>query len=180
MTLREIAKLGHPVLITPAEVVAEPDRPEIQGLIDDMIETMIDAKGIGLAAPQVHEGVRLIVALEIADRSERGGTAAMVLVNPVLEPIGAELDLAFEGCLSIPHLRGLVPRHRRIGYRGLDRHGRPVAGEAQGLLARVLQHEVDHLDGILYPMRVSDLRHLAFEEEIPHLETWIASQGERG
>jgi peptide deformylase len=181
MTLRKIALMGHPVLLGRATPVGDPGRPELQALIDDMIETMADAGGIGLAAPQVYVGLRLIVACEIGDRAEVAGgiaSAARVLVDPELEPLGGGTEAAYEGCLSIPELRGLVPRHRRVGYRGLDRDGRPVEGEAEGLFARVLQHEVDHLDGILYPTRMSDLRHLAFVSELRHLEGWLGGEGE--
>lgn len=180
MTLRKIAKMGHPVLLEPARPVTDIGDPEVQRLIDDMVETLADAGGIGLAAPQVYAPLRLVLALQIEDRSERGTAEPLVLVNPELVSLTEELELAFEGCLSIPGLRGRVPRHRRVGYRALDRRGRPVAGEATGLFARVLQHEVDHLDGILYPMRMSDLRHLAFDETMPHLSAWIARQGDEG
>lgn len=176
MTLRKIALMGHPVLLAKAAPVDEVDRPELQALIDDMTETMVDAEGIGLAAPQVHVGLRLIVALDIADRAEAVPPAAVrVLINPMLEPQGDETETAYEGCLSIPELRGPVARYRRVGYRALDRGGRPVEGEAVGLFARVLQHEVDHLDGVLYPMRMRDLRHLTFASEMRHLRDWPAA-----
>jgi peptide deformylase len=181
MTLRKIALMGHPVLLGKAAPVGDPGRPEIQALIDDMIETMADAGGIGLAAPQVYVGLRLIVACEIKDRAEAAaGTSppVRVLVDPEIEPLPDDEDeAAYEGCLSIPKLRGLVPRHRRVGYRALDRDGRPVEGLAEGLFARVLQHEVDHLDGILYLARMPDLRHLAFESELRHLEGWLDTEG---
>ena len=183
MTLRKIALLGHPVLLGKAAPVGDPGRPEIQALIDDMLETMADAGGIGLAAPQVYVGLRLIVACEIGDRSEVAGGAAApvrVLVNPELEPLDDETDEAYEGCLSIPELRALVPRHRRVAYRGLDRNGRPVEGEARGLFARVLQHEVDHLDGVLYLARLRDSRHLAFASELRHLEGWLGGGEGKG
>ena len=178
MTLRKIALLGHPVLLTRAEPVADPAAPEIQRLIDDMLATMVDAEGIGLAAPQVHESLRLVVALEMPDRAQRDSAVAHVLINPELELIGAPDQLAFEGCLSIPGLRGRVPRHAELRYRALDRRGRPIAGQASGLFARVLQHEVDHLDGILYPMRMPDLRALAFSAELPHLTAWLEQCGD--
>jgi peptide deformylase len=179
MTLRKIARLGHPVLLGRAEQVDSVTTAEVQRLIEDLLETMADAAGIGLAAPQVYAPLRLIVAMELADRSERADAQVRVLVNPELTLVGEDVDLAFEGCLSIPRLRGRVPRHRRVTYRALDRTGQPIAGEAEGLFARILQHEVDHLDGILYPMRMPDLRHLAFAEEMPHLSAWIARQGDR-
>jgi peptide deformylase len=178
MTLRKIARLGQPVLLTEAAPVGDVAAPELQSLIDDMLETMADAEGIGLAAPQVHAGLRIVVALEMPDRSQRGAAKAHVLVNPELTSLGEEIELAFEGCLSIPDLRGVVPRHRRVAYRALDRRGMRVAGEAEGLFARVLQHEVDHLDGILYPMRMTDLRQLAFTTEVPHLTRWLERRGD--
>ncbi len=176
MTLRKIARLGRPVLLARAEPVAEPGRPEVQALIDDMVATMRDADGIGLAAPQVHESVRVIIAKDLVDRADRATARDLVLVNPELAPCGAELDSGWEGCLSIPGLRGFVPRYRRVGYRALDRAGREITGEAEGLFARVLQHEVDHLDGILFPARLADPRHLAFDQEVTHLTRWIASE----
>jgi peptide deformylase len=177
MTLRKIACLGHPVLLARAAPVEEIGAPNVQALIDDMLETMADADGIGLAAPQVYAGQRIILAMELADRAERGAAKVHVLVNPELTTLGEEIELGFEGCLSIPDLRGLVPRHGRVGYTALDRRGRRVAGEAHGLFARILQHEVDHLDGILYPMRMTDLRHLAFTSELPHLSAWLERHG---
>jgi peptide deformylase len=178
MTLRKIARLGHPVLLARAAPVEEIGAPDVQALIDDMLETMADADGIGLAAPQVHAGRRIVVAMELADRAERGAAKVHVLINPELTSLGDEIEPGFEGCLSIPDLRGLVPRHRRVGFSALDRRGRSVTGEAHGLFARVLQHEVDHLDGILYPMRMTDLRHLAFTSELPHLSAWLERRGD--
>jgi peptide deformylase len=178
MTLRKLALLGHPVLLARAEPVADVATPAIQTLIDDMLETMADADGIGLAAPQVYESVRVIVALELQDRAERGSAVPHVLVNPELTPMGEATELAFEGCLSIPDLRGRVPRHTGIAYRALDRRGQEVSGVATGLFARVVQHEVDHLDGILYPMRMTDLRELAFTSELPRLSTWLEQRGD--
>lgn len=166
MTLRKIARLGHPVLLARARPIEDPGAPEIRRLAADMVETMRDAGGIGLAAPQVHESLRLLVALPIASREDPRETPPLVLVNPELEPLDGEREEAFEGCLSIPELRGLVPRARRVGWRARDLDGRPLEGEAEGLLARILQHEVDHLDGVLFPMRMTDLRSLAFESEL--------------
>ncbi len=178
MTLRKIALLGHPVLLSPAEPVANVGEPAVQALIEDMLATMADADGIGLAAPQVHESLRIVVALELQDRSERQAAVAHVLVNPELTPLGEASELAFEGCLSMPGLRGRVPRHAGVGYRARDRHGAEVSGVATGLFARVLQHEVDHLDGVLYPMRMNDLRELAFTSELAHLTAWLERRGE--
>lgn len=177
MTLRKLAQLGHPVLLDPAAPVRDPGAPAVQSLIDDMLETMLDADGIGLAAPQVYAPARIIVAMELADRAERDRARLHVLINPELELEGAADELAFEGCLSLPGLRGRVPRHRVLRYHGLDRSGAEVSGRAEGLFARVLQHEVDHLDGILYPMRMRDLRELAFTGELRHLGAWLEGRG---
>ena len=177
MTLRKLAQLGHPVLLDPAAPVTDPGAPAVQSLIDDMLETMLDADGIGLAAPQVYAPARIIVAMELADRAERDRARLHVLINPELELEGTADELAFEGCLSLPGLRGRVPRHGVLRYRGLDRSGAEVSGRAEGLFARVLQHEVDHLDGILYPMRMRDLRELAFTGELRHLGAWLEGRG---
>lgn len=166
MTLRKIARMGHPVLLARARPVEDPAHPRVRALAADMVATMRDAGGIGLAAPQVHESVRLIVALPIAERGEPQAIAPLVLVNPELEPLDSGLEEGLEGCLSIPGIRGLVPRCRRVAWRASSLEGRPLEGEASGLFARILQHEVDHLDGILFPMRMADLSTLAFESEL--------------
>lgn len=178
MALLKIARLGHPILLARARSVEDPTVPAIRALAADMVETMRDAQGIGLAAPQVHVGLRLIVVLPIADRAASRDTEPLVLVNPELEPLDDPLEEAFEGCLSIPELRGLVPRARRVGWRAFGLDGRRLEGEAEGLVARILQHEVDHLDGILFPMRMRDLRTLAFESELSRFGSPAAS-GER-
>lgn len=168
MALLKIARMGHPVLLGRAEPVQDPTSPAIVQLIEDMIETMVDASGAGLAAPQVHIPLRLFIYTVPAARSSEGDPPreADALINPVLTPVGDEIAVQTEGCLSIPGWRGAVPRHARIRYEGLNRHGEPVSGEATGFLALVLQHENDHLDGILYPMRMTDLRLLGFEQEM--------------
>ncbi len=158
MAILKIARMGHPVLLREAEPVDDPTHPEIRRLIADMAETMLDASGIGLAAPQVHVPLRLFVW--------RGPTGVAALVNPELEPLGEEVETAWEGCLSIPGLRGAVERPKRIRYRGLDAEGNPVEGEAEAMTARVMQHETDHLDGILYPMRMTDHSLFGFTEEL--------------
>jgi peptide deformylase len=159
MAILKIARMGHPVLLRRADEVDDPTAPEIRRLVTDMAETMLDAGGLGLAAPQVHVPLRLFVW-----RTAAGGVSA--LINPVLEPVGDETELAWEGCLSIPGLRGLVRRALRLRFRGLDIDGAEVAGEATGLIARVMQHETDHLDGVLYPMRMEDLSQFGFTEEL--------------
>ena len=181
MAILKIARMGHPVLRGRAQPVADPTAPEIRRLIEDMLETMDDANGAGLAAPQVHVPLRLVVFRLPPERltpDERGGerlaedtgqAAAdipMVLINPVLEPLGPEQVLGWEGCLSVPGLRGVVPRFTRLRYRALDQEGRAFERIAEGFHARVVQHECDHLDGILYPMRMTDLSLLGFEDEM--------------
>jgi len=170
MAILKIARMGHPVLLTPAVPVADPGAPEIRRLVADMIETMEDAQGAGLAAPQVHVSLRLFVFRVPPGRTTEGdGDGEMgntVVINPVVEPLGEEMALRWEGCLSIPGLRAAVPRHTRVRYRGVDLEGRPVGAEASGFHAGVVQHENDHLNGILYPMRMTDFRLFGFNEEL--------------
>jgi peptide deformylase len=170
MAVLKIVRMGHPVLLARAAPVALPADAETRRLARDMVETMEDASGAGLAAPQVAVGLRLIV-FKVAPERASGAPgdqpmAVRVLANPEIEPIPGEPVLAFEGCLSIPGLRGAVPRHARIRYRGFDLDGHPIEAEAEGFHARVVQHEVDHLDGILYPMRMADFRLFGFTEEL--------------
>lgn len=174
MAILKIAKMGHPVLLTPAEPVADATAPEIAQLVRDMIETMEDAPGTGLAAPQVHVPLRLVVfkvgsARARAEDGESAGAVPLtVLVNPEIEPLSEETTLGWEACLSVPGLAGEVPRWRRIRYRGLGLDGRPIEREAEGFHARVVQHECDHLDGRLYPSRMTDMSRLMFTSEIRH------------
>lgn len=173
MTLLKIARMGHPVLLGEAEPVVDPTAREIRRLVDDMVETMEDANGVGLAAPQVHVSRRVIVFKAPAERAGPDGpedaeVPLTALVNPAFEPVGEEIELGWEGCLSIPGLTGAVPRHARIRYRGTAPDGRAVEREARGFHARVVQHEIDHLDGILYTMRMEDLRMLVFSDEMRH------------
>lgn len=166
MSIRKIARMGHPVLLQRAAEVADP--ASVRDLIADMAETLADAGGIGLAAPQVHESVRVILVSVPAGRGGDGEPEVPVtaLINPVLTPLDGDQELGWEGCLSIPGLRGAVPRYRRLRFTALAVDGTPVAGEATGMMARVLQHEVDHLDGILYPMRMRDHSQFGFDQEI--------------
>jgi peptide deformylase len=168
MAILKIARMGHPALLRPARPIDDPDAEPVRRLLADMAETMIDAEGIGLAAPQVHQALRLILFIDADARDEASGRRPVALINPEIEPLDPTLEPGWEGCLSIPGLRGLVPRYARIGYRGLLPDGRTIEREAQGLHARVVQHEVDHLDGVLYPMRMTDLRQLTFETELKH------------
>lgn len=158
MAILKIARMGHPVLLRRAEEVQDPHDPEIRRLITDMAETMLDAGGLGLAAPQVYVPLRLFVW--------RNGDDVAALINPEIELLGPAESLGWEGCLSIPGLRGGVPRADRVIFRGLDVHGDEVEGEAEGMLARVMQHEYDHLDGVLYPMRMADFSLFGFNDEL--------------
>ncbi|MEO1089603.1 MAG: peptide deformylase [Pseudomonadota bacterium] len=165
MTLLKIAAMGHPVLWAEAEPLTFPLATEVRRLAADMVATMQDAPGVGLAAPQVYEPVRLIVV-----QPERGpDIRPAVLVNPVLTPDGEADSLGIEGCLSIPEWQGIVPRHHRVRCRACDLDGEPIDLLAEGFHARVLQHEVDHLDGILYPMRLIDPRDVAHSSAQRHL-----------
>ncbi len=174
MALLKIARMGHPVLTEMARPVADPGAPEIRRLVADMLETMGDAGGTGLAAPQVHVGLRLFVFMVQPHRaSGLEGDDAMprtVLINPEVEAVGDAMQLCWEGCLSIPGLRGVVPRHQRIRYRGVDCDGTLIEREAAGFHADVVQHEFDHLNGILYPMRITDFSRFGFAEEIGRAE----------
>lgn len=168
MALLKIARMGHPVLRRPAESVADPTAPEIRRLIADMKETMLDLNAAGIAAPQVHVPLRVVMFRVSAARAELEEAAEMpltVLINPVLEPLGEETTEGWEGCLSVPGLRGLVPRRVRLRYRALDPEGVPIDRLAEGFHARVVQHECDHLEGVLYPQRMTDLSKLVFESE---------------
>jgi peptide deformylase len=162
--------MGDPVLRRIADPVEDPADPAIGALAQSMIETMVRAPGVGLAAPQIGRSLRVIVMRIVADRAAAAGApepARMAaLINPEIEPIGSEVEPGWEGCLSVPDLRGVVPRYKRIGYRGFLPGGRRVEGEAEGFQARILQHEVDHLSGILYLDRMVDFSTLGYAEEI--------------
>ncbi len=170
MALLKIARMGHPVLRGVAGAVDDPTAPWVRRLVDDMVETMEDAGGTGIAAPQVHQPYRIVVFQVLGDRlSDMPGAVAQdltVLVNPVVETIGRERALGWEGCLSVPGLRGVVPRHLRVRYRGTGLDGEVIEREVEGFHARVVQHECDHLDGILYPQRMTNHRLLVFVEEL--------------
>ena len=177
MAILKIARMGHPVLGRPALPVADPGAPEIARLIVDMVDTLVDANGAGLAAPQVHVPLRLVLfrvspGRETAEQesSDSAQESALesptVLINPKIEPIGTRMEEDMEACLSLPGLAGMVPRHDHIRYRWTDIHGEDHEQEATGFHARVVQHECDHLDGILYPMRMTDLSTLAFTSEL--------------
>ena len=183
MPILKIAHMGHPVLMRRAEEVDNPAAPEVRELVGAMLETMSDAEGVGLAAPQVHVPWRVVVfttpldggcedAGQAGPHPAQSDGAAMreltVLVNPVIEPLTEAQEEGWEGCVSVPGLRGLVPRTTHIRYRGFTQDGEPLEREAEGYHARVVQHECDHLDGILYPMRMTDLSKLVFTSQWQH------------
>src|SRR5688572_9494025 len=171
MAILKIARMGHPVLKLRAEPVADPKSQEIQGLVRDMVETLQDVGAIGLAAPQVHVSKRVVIFF--VPGSRRGGEddpaediPLTILINPEIEPLAEDKTAGVEACLSVPGLAGQVQRFTHIRYWALDLHSRMFEREASGYHARVVQHECDHLDGILYPMRMTDLSSLAFVEEL--------------
>lgn len=170
MSILKIARMGHPVLRRVADPVAEPGADEIAVLVEDMIETMEDADGTGLAAPQVHVPARVVVYFVEAS-ARRGATASVpltALINPVITPLTDETAYDWEGCLSVPGLVGLVPRATRVRVEAETPDGATIDEEVEGFHARVLQHECDHLDGILYPQRMDDLSLLLFADEMRH------------
>jgi len=168
VAIRRVLKMGHPLLRQVAQPVREFGTQGLLELVRDMDDTMRSLNGAGLAAPQV--GVSLRVVIFEVKRNPRypdaGEVPYTVLVNPELTPLDDDLEEGWEGCLSVPGLRGRVPRHRRLRYRGCDAHGLPIERTVEGFHARVVQHEVDHLDGILYPMRLRSLHDLGYEDEL--------------
>jgi peptide deformylase len=169
MSILKVARIGHPVI----RAAAKPVPPEafrdplFQKLVDDMRETMYEYEGVGLAGPQVHEGWRIAV-IEVPgdDERSRAEVPFLVLVNPVVSVIGDEREAAWEGCLSVPDLRGVVPRFKRLKLDAFDRAGKPYSLEAADFFARVIQHECDHLDGNVYLDRMADMRSLSFIKEL--------------
>ena len=168
MTVRRVLKMGDPLIYRRAEEVREFGTPELDTLIQDMFDTMAALNGAGLAAPQI--GVsRRVVIFEVQSNPrypEAEAVPRTILINPVLEPIGGEMDDGWEGCLSVPGLRGLVSRYKKLRYTGFDENGQPIDRTVSDFHARVVQHECDHLDGVLYPMRLKDIRLLGFEEAL--------------
>ncbi|TFW22675.1 peptide deformylase [Massilia arenosa] len=166
MAVREILKMGDPRLLRVAKPVTEFDTPELHTLIADMFDTMHAANGAGLAAPQIGVDLQLVIYgfaknVRYPDAPEVPET---VLINPVLTPLSDEKEEGFEGCLSVPGLRGSVPRFKRLRYEGFDQFGKRIARDSEDFHARVVQHEVDHLLGILYPMRITDFSKFGFTE----------------
>jgi peptide deformylase len=168
LAILKVARIGHPVVRTRARELGEAElrSDAVQRLIDDMVETMHEYDGVGLAAPQVHVGLRLAV-IQVPAHDERASAAVplLVLANPRVTPLPGEPVEGWEGCLSIPELRGVVPRHARLRLEALDREGRAYVVEAEGFFARVIQHECDHLDGDVYLDRMRGMRSLSFLKE---------------
>ena len=165
MSILKVARMGHPVLREPARPLdkAALGDPLTQKLIDDMIETMHEYHGVGLAAPQVHEDIRLFVGL--LDGEPGPDSDAIVVINPEIVPDGSETKEGWEGCLSIPDIRGMVPRFTAVVVKALDREGKPIELRLTDFAARVAQHETDHLDGILFFDRMSSMQSLTFLDE---------------
>jgi peptide deformylase len=164
MAVREILRMGDPRLLRMAQPVREFGSPALHALIDDMFETMAAARGAGLAAPQIGEDLQVVIFG--FDHNERYPDAPAVpktvLINPTVTPLSDDIEEGWEGCLSVPGLRGVVPRYARIRYTGFDPQGHPIDREADGFHARVVQHECDHLIGRLYPTRMPDLSKLGY------------------
>lgn len=164
MAVREILKMGDPRLLRIAQPVREFGTPSLRALVDDLFDTMAAARGAGLAAPQIGEDLQLVVfGVEHTERyPDAPPVPQTVLINPTITPLGDAMEEGWEGCLSVPGLRGIVPRYARIRYAGVGPDGRPIEREAEGFHARVVQHECDHLIGRLYPTRMRDLTKLGF------------------
>jgi len=169
MAVRPILRMGDPRLLQVSAPVGRFDTPELRALLTDMEDTMRAASGAGLAAPQIGVPVRVVIFGSDAPNPRYPDAEHVpytVLINPELQSIGTDLREDWEGCLSVPGMRGLVPRHHRLRYAGRDARGARFEREVTGFHARVVQHEVDHLDGILYPQRIRDLRMFGFNEEL--------------
>ena len=168
MAVRPVLRMGDARLLNVARPVDAFDTPELHELIADMNETMRALNGAGLAAPQIGVGLQVVIfGLDFSPRyPEAEPVPHTVLVNPELEPASAEMQEGWEGCLSVPGMRGLVPRYRQLRYKGFDQYGNPIDRIASDFHARVVQHEVDHLLGILYPMRIRDMRSFGYTREL--------------
>lgn len=166
MPVRPVLKMGEPLLLQKAKPIEQFDTPELHALIKDMEDTMADLNGAGIAAPQI--GVSLRIVIFGVGHNPRYPDAEQVpytvLINPTVTPVGEELEDGWEGCLSVPGMRGIVPRYQRLHYTGFDQYGKPIDRLVSGFHARVVQHECDHLDGILYPMRIRDLAQFGFTD----------------
>jgi peptide deformylase len=175
MAIREVLKMGDPRLLAVAQPVAEFGSPELKTLLTDMQDTMRDLNGAGLAAPQIGAGLRVVIfGFEDNPRyPDADSVPFTILINPQLTPLSEVQDEGWEGCLSVPGMRGLVPRYRELRYTGFDADGNPIDRTVKDFHARVVQHEVDHLDGILYPRRIRDLTQFGFNDALFPGETLV-------
>jgi len=166
MAVRPVLRMGEPLLLQKASPITEFNTPELHTLIQDMRDTMAALSGAGLAAPQIGVSLRLVIfgGFDSPRYPDAASIPDTVLINPVLTPLDNEKDEAWEGCLSVPGMRGLVPRYTGLRYTGFDAMGNAIDRTVQGFHARVVQHECDHLDGILYPMRIQDMRNFGYNE----------------
>jgi peptide deformylase len=178
MSILKVAHMGHPVLRAKARSLDRADikSPTVQKLIDDMMDTMKEYHGVGLAGPQVHESVRLFVAALDAGRDVENPSEPIAIINPEIVPVTNEVVEDWEGCLSIPDIRGRVPRLREIKVRAFDRNGDKIELRASNFAARVIQHETDHLDGILFFDRMKSFESLTFLEE--YSRYWVRNDEE--
>ncbi len=166
MAIRTVLRMGDPLLLQQAAPVQAFDTPELHVLIKDMEDTMAHMNGAGIAAPQIGVGLRVVIFGVGANSRypDAGHVPYTVLINPVLHPVGSEVEDGWEGCLSVPGMRGIVPRYQRLHYTGFDQYGNAIDRLVSGFHARVVQHECDHLDGVLYPMRIRDLANFGFTD----------------
>lgn len=166
MAVREILKMGEPLLQACAEVVSEFDTPQLHALIADMHDTMRDSQGVGIAAPQIGMSLQVVIFgfAQSARYPDAEAVPYTVLINPILTPLADTQEEGWEGCLSVPGLRGSVPRYTRLRYQGFDQYGQAIDRIAEGFHARVVQHECDHLNGVLYPQRIQDMRLFGYTE----------------
>jgi len=168
MAVVPVLKMGHPLLRQVAARVEALGSAELRALVTDMDDTMRALNGAGIAAPQIGASLRVVI-FEVRENPRYPHVAPVpytVLVNPEVTALGAEQEEGWEGCLSVPGLRGLVPRYRRVRYRGFSPEGEPIDRTVEGFHARVVQHEVDHLEGVLYPQRIRDLKSFGFEDAL--------------
>ena len=179
MPERRVLRIGNPDLLRVSAPVERFGTPELESLVSDLWDTMAARGGVGIAAPQIGVALRVVVFEVDGDALGPGRPAVprTVLINPVIEPLGEEREDGWEGCLSVPGLRGMVPRWLRVRYRGHDLAGEPFEREVEGFHARLVQHECDHLDGVLYPQRMRDLRAFGFEEELSLAASRRAEEG---
>jgi peptide deformylase len=179
MAILKIARMGHSILQKKAADIDDPTSQDVHRLIKDMGETLDDIGGIGLAAPQVHEAKRLVIYY-VPDSDDDDCKELTVLINPVLEPMGEDTEIGWESCLSLPGMTGAVPRYTRIRCTGLTPDGEKFERETDGFHARVLQHECDHLDGVLYPMRMTNMAYFGFVEEMQERAAPANEDGDEG